>query len=490
MVIIALKALTLDSSQAILMLNIRENCIEWLHKYWRKMEDRTVNKKITFFEAMLTAVGLVIGSGIFFRADNILKLTEGNISVAISGWVVLGFTLIFAGIGMSILAARSQREGGIIAYMEDCFGKTAAFLTGWFTTFIYIPTLIGILSIIASGYVLQFFGVESNAMNTHTLAACLILIVFAWNYFSTKFAALFSSVATIVKLLPIVIIGVIGFAHFDGAAVSSGIDGFSMPLFTAPLLSMAFAFDGWTTVATLSKDMENPQRDIAKVLALNAVIVTAAYTLYFTGISMLLPAPEIIALGDDHVGVIAAKYLGNIGGKMILFCVVISVLGTLNGNVMAGYRYPHALAQAQDLPNSNYFNEESKYGTTGKAAMISFGAVVAWFIMYTIQAFSKQSVAEGADYMLSGIAFDDIPIMAIAFIITILLIGAMIYGNKEKLGILKSIIAPLIGILGQAYVVISFVQTNNAAFLYMGICIVIIVIGYFIRKSVKLKQTA
>lgn len=447
-----------------------------------------MNKKITFFEAMLTAVGLVIGSGIFFRADNILGYTQGNISVAIIGWVVLGFTLIFAGIGMSVLAARSEREGGIVGYMEDCFGKTAAFLTGWFTTFIYIPTLIGILSIVASGFILQFFNVEGSAMTTHLLAAFLIAITYTWNVVSTKFAALFSSVATVVKLLPIIIIGVIGVAHIDGGVISSGLNGFNMTLFTAPLLSMAFAFDGWTTVTSLSRDMENPQKDIAKVLALNAIIVTAAYALYFTGITMLLPAPEIIALGDDHVGVIAAKYLGSVGGKFIIFCVVISVMGTLNGNIMASFRYPHALAQAKDLPNSSYFVEESKYGTTARASLISLIAIVGWFSLYTIQAFAAEGAAEGAKYMFSGISFDDIPIMTIAAVINVLLIGAMIYGTREKIGVFKSIIAPAIGILGQGYVIVSFIQTNESWLTYIIICIVIVALGFLIRGSVKKGQ--
>lgn len=481
-----------------------------------------MNKKITFTEALLTAIGMVIGSGIFFRADNILKFTEGNVGIAIIAWASLGFTLIFAGIAMSVLASRSEREGGIVGYMEDVFGEKAAFLTGWFTTFIYIPTLTGILAIVASIFFYDLIGFSFTAVTLHALAAFFIAMVFTWNYFSTKFAALFSSAATVIKLLPIIIVGTIGLTKIDFGVIGSGISAFDMGLFAAPLLSMAFAFDGWTSVATLSRDMENPQRDIAKVLALNAVIVTIAYTLYFTGMTMIFNATpggmeQIIALGDGHVSVAAQSILGDIGGKLILFTVTMSVLGTLNGNVMAGYRYPHALAQAGNLPNSEFFVQESKYGTTGRAALIALSATAVWFVGYAWQAISKEAQAvvvanEHADlvaaaaagtineadqaildaayanHMFTGISFDDIPIMLMATLIIILMIGVMKVGPKEGYGALKSYIAPVVGIIGQGYVIYSFIITNPSWLLYMFISVAILAVGYLIRMNLKKKQ--
>ena len=452
-----------------------------------------MNKKITFTEALLTAIGMVIGSGIFFRADNILTYTEGNVGIAVLAWVGLGTTLIFAGIGVSVLASRSQREGGIIGYMEDCFGDKAAFLTGWFTTFVYIPLLTGILGIVAAGFFCDLVGIERGAGSVQAIAFIMIVACYCWNYLSTKFSALFSSAATVIKLLPIVIVGLIGMTKLDIGMVSEGMSAFDMALFSAPLLSMAFAFDGWTSVATLSRDMENPQKDIAKVLALNAIIVTAAYTLYFTGMTMVLTEQwgaenlfaNITEAGDGHVAIAAEAVLGGIGEKFVIFCVVMSVMGTLNGNVMAGFRYPHALAQAKDLPNSEFFVQESKYGTTGRAAMITFCAVAAWYVLYTVQAFARQNAAEGAEFMFYGIDFDDIPIVTMSLIIVILLIGTMKYGLKEGYGVFKAGIAPVIGILGQLYVMYSFVITNPKWLPYIIVVIIIVAIGYVIRTQLK-----
>jgi len=450
-----------------------------------------MNKKITFTEALLTAVGMVIGSGIFFRAARILDYTHANIGIAVLGWLVLGLTLVFAGIGFSVLASRTKREGGIVGYMEDTYGKVAGFLTGWFTTFIYIPLLMGILAIVASGFIFNLIGNDSpSAFAVQALALFLLLACWGWNYLSTRFSALFSSAATIIKLLPIVIVGLIGITHLPGRAggIVEDLSHFNIALFTAPLLSMAFAFDGWTSVATLSRDMENPQKDIAKVLALNAVIVTAAYVLYFTGMTLLFNNPqEIIDLGNAHVGAAAQSIFGQVGAKLIYFCVIVSVLGTLNGNLMAAFRYPHALAVNNDLPNSNFFAQESKYGTTGNASLITGIAALAWFVLYTIQAFAAEG-ANGGRYMFDGIAFDDIPIMAMSIIIILLLIQVIKVGPGEGYGTFKSIIAPVIGIIGQAFVVVSFIGNNSQWWLYTLVCVVILAVGYFINKSVKEKQ--
>ena len=86
-----------------------------------------------------------------------------------------------------------------------------------------------------------------------------------------------------------------------------------------------------------------------------------------------------------------------------------------------------------------------------------------------------------SSHMFSGISFDDIPIMMIALVIIILMIGTLKIGMKEGYG-------PIIGIIGQAYVVYSFIITNPSWLTYMLICLAILVIGYVIRMSLKKKQ--
>ncbi|MGL4859447.1 MAG: APC family permease, partial [Enterobacteriaceae bacterium] len=262
-----------------------------------------MSKKITFFPGLLTAIGTVIGSGIFFKSDEILRYTNGNVSTAIIGWIVFGTSLIFAGISLSVVAQHTTSGGGSVGYIKDVFGQKYAFLVGWFEAIIYMPVLISLLAIIASVF-FQLVGSDIRTLSPlviNGLAFAIIIFIFAINYYSTQLSALFSSFSTIIKFFPIIVIAAVGIYNFDTDIIVRDLHTFKTDEFTAPLLSMSFSFGGWIVVATLTKDMKHPQRDMGRILALNAVIITIAYILYFTGITMLMPADEIIALGKGHV---------------------------------------------------------------------------------------------------------------------------------------------------------------------------------------------
>ncbi|WP_434777329.1 APC family permease [Neisseria sp. Ec49-e6-T10] len=453
-------------------------------------------KKITFWPGLLTAIGTVIGSGIFFKSDDILRLTNGNVTTAIIGWIIFGISLTFAGISVSVVAQHTNSPGGSVGYIKDIFGEKYAFLVGWFEAIIYMPILISLLSIVASIFFFQFIGYDTRSISPliiNSVALLFIFITFFYNYISTRLSALFSSTSTIIKFLPIIIIAAAGLINFDHALIMKDLKDFQFNEFTSPLLSMSFSFGGWIVVATLSKDMENPQRDMGKILAINALIITIAYVMYFIGITMLMPANEIISYGDAHVALIANRLLGNYGEKILLFCVLISVLGTLNGKVIGGFRYPHALAQQKDIPFSSFFRKESKFKTNGTAALLTLVISLIWFTCYTIQAIAKTNASVEAlatkEYMFSGISFEDIPIMIVSFEAIALMVGGYLLAKRHKLGVFKTYIAPFVGIVGQIYVVVSFVHTNSSWLFYMFISAIIIGIGVSIRTYLKRKDT-
>lgn len=447
-----------------------------------------MGKKITFWPALLTAIGMVIGSGIFFRASTILEYSNGNITSALLGWITLGITMIFAGLCLSLLAQHTTEEGGTIGYMKEVFGKRAAFITGWFETIIYVPVLTSILSIIAARYSFQIAGYDINAINPlyiHCLAVVYILITFGFNCLSYKFAAYFSSVATVIKLLPIILFGVLGVVNMDTSIIAQDAHTMTTADFTGPLLSMAFAFAGWHVAASMARDMENPQRDLSRVLAINLIIVTVAYIFYFFGISMLMDVDQIRDLGTAHLGVIADNVLGSFGSKLVLLCVVMSILGTLNAKFIAGFKYNHALAENNDLPYAKTFTKDSKFKTSINAGCITLVAAAIWFTFFTIQAVSKfhatPEAIDAGQYAFSGITFDDIPIMLVAVEIIVLLVAASIIARRNNYGIFRTYIFPLIGAVGQFFILVSFANTNDKWVLYTIVSIIIILFGFVIK---------
>ena len=70
-------------------------------------------------------VGIVIGSGIFFKSDNILLATGGNVPLGVAVFLLGGIGIVFGGLCLGELAARTDRPGGVIAYAEDLAGPPA-----------------------------------------------------------------------------------------------------------------------------------------------------------------------------------------------------------------------------------------------------------------------------------------------------------------------------------------------------------------------------
>lgn len=453
--------------------------------------------KISRSQALLTAIGFMIGSGIFFRADNISEATQGNVLIATLAWLFIGSTLIFAGISVAVIASDADTDGGFIGYIDHYFckwfgdkvGKNLAFIMGWYQIVVYTPMFVAVVSTVFAEYFLKLFGVEMTITNQYATALALIIFMFVWNALSTKIAAMISSTATIVKLIPLVLLAIAGIvfgepAHYSTSVVPELVTEpkSTFALFYAPMLSMAFAFDGWISVGALSKDMDNPKKNLPFVFTWSVIITAVIYTAYYVGVSMLMPAAEIVAEGNTHVSTIANMLGGKFFDKLIVTCVAVSVLGTANGIFMAGTRYTHRLASQNDLINSKFFKKESKYGTPINASIFMLVVILMYLGLYFAQA---NYIAQSADIIAAGgnfitnVVLDDIP-MALnsIFYFFVFYITFRLY-KEGKCSKVQGIVAPIIACLGQGIIVFAFFGNNGSyAWGYLGISAVVIALGY------------
>src|SRR5690554_1240369 len=93
-----------------------------------------------FFTATAMIIGIVIGSGIFFKADDVLKYTGGNLWLGILVFCIRAFGIIFGCLTLTEFSMRTKSNGGVISYYEEFISKSVASGFGWFQTFIYYPT--------------------------------------------------------------------------------------------------------------------------------------------------------------------------------------------------------------------------------------------------------------------------------------------------------------------------------------------------------------
>ncbi len=440
-----------------------------------------LQKKYGLMTAIAMVVGVVIGSGVFFKADDVLSITEGNLIIALLAWIVGACAMIFGALTFAEFASRFEKSNGIVDYFEEAYGKRIGYLMGWFNGILYYAPLSAILAWIASLYTMILLGYTNptNSMTTWILAAVFLVLSYLLNSFAPKIAGHFQVTTTFIKLIPLVLIAVVGL--FNGLIQGVTIDNFTAAAqtlssqgktFSSAVVSTAFAYEGWVIAVTLNSEIKDSKKNLPRALFLGSIIVFIIYVSYFLGMSSVLETQVIISQGDESVNLVSNQLFGSLGATLLTIFVIISCLGTLNGLVMACIRTPFSLAIRNQGPIVKFM---SKINT--KTGMPLFAAGYA-FILSAIYLF----IWWGSFNNLFGrfISIDEIPIVMIYGFYVLLYIWYMIH--FKDLRFFKRFMIPGIALIG-AGIILFGGMTNPSIGFYMLISLLVITFGLlFYRK--------
>lgn len=432
----------------------------------------------SFATAISMVVGIVIGSGIFFKADDILSAVNGNVMLGIAGFVLVGIGVLFGALTVSYYTLKDKEHIGLIGYSRMALGKKFAYIVGWFSIACYFPTFIVILAMVASIYLSVLLGIDSQAFVT--IATLLFLVAsFTINIKSPKSGGRLQIIFTIAKIIPLLVIGIVGALFFTSAdslaTVSSNTISGGKPL--SALIAIAFAFDGWIVAANISSELKDSEKNLPRALAWGAVGIVLIYVLYFFGITQIVDPAQIVELGDAHTEVAAQAILGPIGGKVITMFVVISVYGGLNGMTLAYLRLPKLLVDV-DLMKNIYGEDPAK---VERGTILFAACVVGFYFVF------QQLLDYGLIFSNLENAFDlsSLPIMInyIFYLILFLVVNRLTKAEstgKRAYYLLISLIAAATAFM----VIYGTMQVNGA--LYITFSIIVSVIGIpFYNKCVK-----
>ena len=159
---------------------------------WMKMMKKEKKRKFGLLMSIAMIVGVVIGSGIFFKADDILVQTHGNVKMGCLVLFLGAVGIIFGGITISEWAKLTDDAGGLIAYAEKAFGKVFAFLLGWFQTTVYFPALVAIVSFVASNYTVALFPkLAFGHFGVWVISLVYLIVIYLMNVYSNHISELF-----------------------------------------------------------------------------------------------------------------------------------------------------------------------------------------------------------------------------------------------------------------------------------------------------------
>lgn len=432
------------------------------------------------FTAIAMIVGIVIGSGIFFKSDNILVATGGSVALGVLVFCIAAIAIIFGSLTISQLASRSSKEGGLIAYAEEYYNKSTSCAFGWFQTFLYFPTLIAVVSWVAGIYICILFGIEGTLEKQMLIGLAIMVFLFVINTLSAKLGGLFQNASTIIKLIPLLLIAVAGLVFGDTSSVSfSDITAMKSTGWIAAIAPIAFSFDGWVVSTSISHEIKDSKRNLPKALIIAPIFILIVYVLYFVGISMYIGSETIMSLGDAHVDLAANNLLGPWGAKIVLIFVIISIMGTINGLTLGMIRLPHSLSVRNMFPKSKVINKiDEKLLMPVNSAIVAFIIAIVWYIAHYLT--TKFGLLPNSD-------ISEISITMSYTMYILLYVKVIQLGRQGKIsGIWNTIINPVLAIIGS--LIILFGSMGNQLFwIYAAFCLLVMLLAVlFCKKNEKI----
>lgn len=429
------------------------------------MMKKNKHEKYSLLTAITMIVGTCIGSGIFFKSDNILIATNGSIMLGVILFVLAAIAIIFGSLSVGELAAKTNEPGGLVTYAQEFVNAKTACGFGWFLTFIYYPTIAVVVSWVIGVYVDILFHLQATLELQMIIGFIFLSICFVYNILLPKLGAIFQDVSTFIKMLPLLLLGILGILFGDPLAGLGDI-GPTTLLSSSWIMALgpiAYSYDGWIVATSIAHEVKDAKKAMPKALTIAPLIVLAIYTLYFVGITSYLGVDQVMALGDAHVSVAASALLGNTFAKMIVVFVIISVMGTVNGLVTGYMRMPYSLAlrKGMFLWEAQLKKVDEKLDIPVYSAIFAFLVCTIWMVIHYLC--TRFNILPNSD--VSEIAIS----MAYMLYIVLYYQVYQLYRRKEIKSFFKGVICPLLATLG-SFIILSGGMQSQYFIYYLFIC--------------------
>jgi len=445
--------------------------------------DQNLTKKYGLLTAIAMVVGVVIGSGIFFKTEAVLAKSNGNAVIGILAIAIVGVIMIICAYTFSILAGRYEKVSGLVDYAEASVGKGYAYYVGWFMATVYYPTITSVLVWLSANYTAQLFGLPDPAVGGPTLAiaAFYLVAMVALNALAPILSGKFQVSSTFIKLVPLLLMAVIGIIR----GVTSGtlmenltstgagaVGGSNAAVLLGACVAMAFSYEGWIVATTINAELHDARRNLPRALILGSLVVVSVYVLYYLGINGSISASELMEAGSTQAFI---NVFGDLMGSLLVVFIIISCLGTANGLTLGCSRAIFSLASRNEGPKPALFGAVDKStGIPHNSAFFSMLMIGFWLLYFYGGPMSG---------WFGPIAFDSSELPIVTLYGGYIPIFFMMMKTEKDLSPIKRFVFPALSIICCVFMVVAaFIGHGaNNVFWYLIVFAVFMVIGVLVR---------
>ena len=301
----------------------------------------------------------MVGSGVFSLPQNMASVSNGQ--ALLIAWLITGIGILFLAFALLYLTRqRPDLDGGIYNYAREGFGELIGFCSAWGY---WLCTTIGIV-----GYVvIAFSGVGMFTDHPdhvyfgegNTIYALIGSSIFVWMVHwlvsrGIKEASLVNLIATIAKIVPIVIFIVFTFLAFKLDLFKLNYFDFSlqMPVWEQVrnlMLITLWVFTGIEGAVVLSSRARN-RNDIGRATVLGVLLALSFYVLVTVLSYGVTSRIEIANMHNPSMATILEQLIGLPGTIIITLGLIISVSSSYLSWTLFATEIPFLAAKNKAFP--------------------------------------------------------------------------------------------------------------------------------------------
>ena len=331
------------------------------------MENKNLKKDIGLFMATMLVCGNMIGSGVFMIPATLAEVS-GPLATILA-WILTTIGSILVAISFANLGSKFPETGGAYQYVKEAFGEFAGFLSAWLY---WNGSWIGNTAILVTltSYSAAIFPVLNNPLHSIIYSSLILWAVTILNIVGVKQAGKIQSFTTVFKIVFFALFIIIAFLNFDKNNLlpllpkNKGLETISLAATTT-----LWAFIGLESATVAAGEIRNPEKNV-KRSTIYGLIISAVIYLLISIASMGAMPNEVLAKSTAPLTDILTRYLGNSVGIIISAIVVVSILGTTIGWILATARVAYAAGQDGVFPKI-FGKVSSKYNTPVYSLIIS-----------------------------------------------------------------------------------------------------------------------
>ena len=343
-----------------------------------------LKRQLGLFDSTMMVIGIVIGSGIFMTTGLMAEALP-SASFILIAWALGGVVMLAGALTYAELGAAMPKAGGQYVYLREAYGPLPAFLFGWVAFIAYLTGTNAAIAVAIAEHMGSFFPTLSpgniildlgfyNLSSGQLLALSIIFGLSLVNYLGVVLGKWVQNVLTMLKIGSILVFALVGLFVTTNVSIDYNLNPTGMSFgqvlmgMGVALIAVNWAVGGWDYVTLVSGEVKSPEKNLPRALMFGTLAIISLYILINLAYLKSMPISQIA--GEVKIGEASARALfGNGIAGLFTVAVMLSMFGSLNGNILVGPRVTYAMAK-DDLFFRQAADVHPQYRTPGNAIIL------------------------------------------------------------------------------------------------------------------------